>query len=242
VTFNASDGTFISDFAASYSALHYASPASGPANISSTISFSQALPIGAKLIAVDVDYMGENLSLSSSGSPLSLLEQRETINGANSVFPTYNASTGVLSEVAPNQNANEASVFDVSGLSVIDVHRAGGNTSSGIGVAIALPIGSVGVGDAGIRPPSLRAAPNPFRGSVRIDYVLLRSGRVWLEIVDLAGRSIATLADGLESAGAHAVTWNARDRMGREVRTGVYFARLACEERMTFRRLVRIEP
>ena len=220
-TFNASDGTFISDFAASYSALHYASAASGPANISSTISFSQALPIGAKLIAVDVDYMGESLSLSSSGSPLSLLEQRETTNGANSVFPTYNAGTGVLSEAAPIQNANEASVFDVSGLSVIDVHRAGGNTNSGIGVAIALPIAPVGV-EPHIPAQRLRLAVRRNPTTVPVEFVLAAPAEVGdaIELFDVGGRRVGVLQ---VAPGGRDVQWDWREG---QHRAGVYLARL----------------
>lgn len=222
VTFNASDGTFISDFAASYSALHYASAASGPANISSTISFSQALPIGAKLIAVDVDYMGESLSLSSSGSPLSLLEQRETISGANSSFPAYNAGTGVLSETAPNQNANEASVFDVSGLSVIDVHRTGGNTNSGVGVAIALPMVPVGVEPHRTPPQSLRLAVRLNPTTVPVEFVLAAPAAVGdaIEVFDVGGRRVGVVQVAL---GGQVVQWDWREG---QHPAGVYLARL----------------
>jgi hypothetical protein len=220
VTFNASDGTFISDFAASYSALHYASPASGPANIGSTISFSRALPIGAKLIAVDVDYMGESLSLSSNGSPLSLLEQRETINGANSFFPAYNAGTGVLSETAPDQNANEASVFDVSGLSVIDVHRTGGNTNSGTGVAIALPITPVGV-EPHIPAQRLRLRVRRNPTTVPVQFVLAAPAEVGdaIELFDLRGRRVGVVQ---VAPGGRDVQWDWREE---QHRAGVYFAR-----------------
>jgi hypothetical protein len=232
VTFSASDGTFISDFAASYSALHYASPASGPANISSTISFSQALPIGATLIAVDIDYMGENLSLSSSGSPLLLLEQRETISGAISSFPTYNAGTGVLSETAPNQNANEASVFDVSGLSVIDIDRAGGNTNSGTGIAVALPLApvpalepSAGPAVAGLAVLPVR--PNPSRGHAAIGYTVPAAALVSLRIFDAAGRHVRTLEDSvMRGEGTFTTTWDGRSRLGDAAPAGVYFCLL----------------
>ena len=76
------------------------------------------------------------------GTPLSLDEQRETIDGSSSVFPSYDAGTGVLSTAATTPNDFEASVFDVSGISTIDVEFAGGLGSAGF-VAIALPITTV---------------------------------------------------------------------------------------------------
>jgi hypothetical protein len=220
-TFNASDGTFISDFAASYSALHYASPTSGPANIRSTITFSPALPTGAKLIAVDVDYMGESLSLLSNESPLVLLEQRETTNKANSSFPAYNAGTGVLSATAPNQNANEASVFDVSGLSVIDVHRTGGNTNSGVGVAIALPIAPVGV-EPHIPAQRLRLAVRRNPTTVPVEFVLAAPAEVEdaIEVFDLRGRRVGVVQ---VVPGGRYVQWDWREG---QHSAGVYLARL----------------
>lgn len=83
-------------------------------------------------------------------------------------------------------------------------------------------------------------APSPFGREVRLGYVVPRAGRVRLTIHDLQGRAVATLVDGREPAGTHAVRWDARDGAGREVQTGVYFARLECEGEVRCRRLTRI--
>lgn len=82
--------------------------------------------------------------------------------------------------------------------------------------------------------------PNPFGREIQMGYVLPRPGRVRLEIHDLQGRAIATLADGLEPAGMRLVSWNACDRSGRDVQAGVYFARLESDGEVRCRRLVRI--
>jgi hypothetical protein len=100
-----------------------------------------------------------------------LLEQLESIAGQSSLFPTYDPLTGELVAVRPNAsglNDNEASVFDVSGLSSRDVGFRNGNANSGIGLALALPVpepGSAalvafGLGSLALRRRSrLRRAP-----------------------------------------------------------------------------------
>jgi hypothetical protein len=73
----------------------------------------------------------------------------------------------------------------------------------------------------------LRApTPNPFRGAATIRFGLAHAGEVQLELFDLAGRRIRTLAQGPHAAGSHAVTWDGRDAGGQHVAAGVYFVRL----------------
>lgn len=65
------------------------------------------------------------------------------------------------------------------------------------------------------------AFPNPFNPSTTIVFELATSGPAVLEVFDLNGRLIATLADGHLDAGRHVFFWNATDRP-----SGVYFCRL----------------
>ena len=51
--------------------------------------------------------------------------------------------------------------------------------------------------------------PNPFNPATQIGYSLQESMRVRLRVYDLLGREVATLVDGLQSAGNHEVTFNA---------------------------------
>lgn len=83
-------------------------------------------------------------------------------------------------------------------------------------------------------------APSPFRREVRLGFALPSAGLVRLTIHDLQGRTIATLVDGAAAVGIHSVTWDGRDRAGREAQTGVYFARLESAGIVRSRRLSRI--
>lgn len=79
-------------------------------------------------------------------------------------------------------------------------------------------------------------APNPSRGPVALRFALPRAMPARLDVLDVAGRRVATLADGLHTAGEHAVSWR-----GGGARAGVYFARLSTPEGAVTRTVVRVE-
>ena len=63
--------------------------------------------------------------------------------------------------------------------------------------------------------------PNPFNATTSIKYSLAKSGPVTLSIYNLLGEKVATLYDGIQSAGEHNINWIAGGYS-----SGVYFARL----------------
>ena len=68
--------------------------------------------------------------------------------------------------------------------------------------------------------------PNPFNSSTTIRYRIEEPGRVRLEIFDVQGKKVKTLADGYAGLGAYRVEWDGADARGTPVATGVYLARL----------------
>jgi DNA-binding beta-propeller fold protein YncE len=79
-------------------------------------------------------------------------------------------------------------------------------------------------------------SPNPTRGPLRARFALPRESRVRLSVIDLQGRDVAVLVDGMLPAGRHEATWNTN--AGRPVAAGVYFVRLAAGGRAWVRRIV----
>jgi hypothetical protein len=63
--------------------------------------------------------------------------------------------------------------------------------------------------------------PNPFNPSTTINFEIPKSGVVSLKVYDIYGREIATLVEGIKSAGSHTAELN-----GSNLSSGVYFARL----------------
>ncbi|HYM79999.1 MAG TPA: M14 family zinc carboxypeptidase [Candidatus Limnocylindria bacterium] len=68
--------------------------------------------------------------------------------------------------------------------------------------------------------------PNPARGTVRLAFDLPAAAAVRLEVLDVQGRHVRTLSDGLLAAGRYAHGWDGRDDAGRPVAAGLYLARL----------------
>ncbi|MCF7796627.1 MAG: T9SS type A sorting domain-containing protein [Lentisphaeria bacterium] len=68
--------------------------------------------------------------------------------------------------------------------------------------------------------------PNPFNPSTTIRFALPEAGAVKLVIYDVQGKPVRTLLNRHLSAGHQSVVWQGQNDAGRQVSTGVYFARL----------------
>jgi calcineurin-like phosphoesterase family protein/purple acid phosphatase-like protein len=69
-----------------------------------------------------------------------------------------------------------------------------------------------------------RVAPNPFSRTTRIEYVVGQRENVRLSVVDIAGREVERLAQGVMEAGRYTATWDAR-KGETPLPVGVYFLR-----------------
>jgi uncharacterized repeat protein (TIGR02543 family) len=75
--------------------------------------------------------------------------------------------------------------------------------------------------------------PNPTRGAVTIEYSLPVESRVRLTVVDLQGRQVATLVDGVQPLGRHRAVWAGVHLS----ENGVYFVRYQAGGKSFVRRL-----
>ena len=66
------------------------------------------------------------------------------------------------------------------------------------------------------------AYPNPFTDEVRVRYRLPEAGRVRLSVVDILGRTVATLVNGRQGSGPHSAVFSSSDTLA----AGTYFLRL----------------
>jgi hypothetical protein len=80
-------------------------------------------------------------------------------------------------------------------------------------------------------------APNPARDVARFEFALPRESRVHLAILDVQGREVAVLVDGVYPAGRFQATWNGSNGTARAP-AGVYYARCQMGEKTLRRRLV----
>jgi hypothetical protein len=80
--------------------------------------------------------------------------------------------------------------------------------------------------------------PNPFNPSTEIRFALPKSCEVRVEVLNVLGQTIRTLASGLQTAGIHFVTWDGTDEKGNSVSSGVYFYRVVSDEFTTSRKML----
>jgi FlgD Ig-like domain len=71
----------------------------------------------------------------------------------------------------------------------------------------------------------LAASPNPFRDHTEIAFQLAVAELVRIDVYDISGRLVQTLANNVFSPGAHRVIWDGSTREGTQASPGVYFAR-----------------
>ena len=81
----------------------------------------------------------------------------------------------------------------------------------------------------GVLPPvaAVRAAPNPFNPSTTLRFEVAAAGAVTVEVCDLRGRVVRTLADRVMAAGPASIAWDGRDDRGAALPSGVYLARVS---------------
>ncbi len=87
----------------------------------------------------------------------------------------------------------------------------------------------IGGGEGSAAPPAapalaLRCAPNPCNPRTLVSFTAPQAGRLVLQLYDIRGRLVRTLADGPVAAGPNAVPWDGTDDRGAAVASGVYFA------------------
>ncbi len=84
----------------------------------------------------------------------------------------------------------------------------------------------------------LQNYPNPFNARTLIEFVLSRGGHVQLDVYDILGRNVATLAEGYRAAGQQQAVWDGTDRDGKNVASGIYFYRLTTSDFSEMKKMV----
>jgi hypothetical protein len=70
------------------------------------------------------------------------------------------------------------------------------------------------------------AYPNPFNSNTSIKFGSREQGDIQLDIFDLGGRKVRSLAEGNYAAGEHELKWDGRNDQGETVASGIYVYRL----------------
>lgn len=84
----------------------------------------------------------------------------------------------------------------------------------------------------------LVASPTPFAANTRLAFALARPGEAGVEVYDVRGARVRTLAAGFAAAGRHELAWAGDDDAGRPLPAGLYFVKLATADRREVTRVV----
>jgi hypothetical protein len=125
------------------------------------------------------------------------------------------------------------------------VERAGdllllSDGSAGLTIAPAQCDLFTAAGDPGFAHAPLAVAPNPSRGSARIQFRLGAAGPVDARIYGVDGRLVRSLHAGALAAGVRELVWDGRDEAGRPAPAGVYFVRVRTAAGTQSGRVVRL--
>tara|TARA_B100000287_G_scaffold225046_1_gene212376 strand:+ start:629 stop:2422 length:1794 start_codon:yes stop_codon:yes gene_type:complete len=71
--------------------------------------------------------------------------------------------------------------------------------------------------------------PNPFNPVTRMDYTLPKRSRVVISIYNVLGQEVKTIINREQEYGYHSITWDGIDNRGKQMSSGVYFARMNSE-------------
>jgi flagellar hook assembly protein FlgD len=89
----------------------------------------------------------------------------------------------------------------------------------------------------------MQNSPNPVftRTGTSIQFTLSESGDVDLQVFDVAGRSVRTLAKGSLSAGEHTVSWDGSSNAGMKLPGGVYMYRIKAGGMAAERKMILVD-
>jgi hypothetical protein len=75
----------------------------------------------------------------------------------------------------------------------------------------------------------VRNVPNPFHSETTISFQLGRPGPVQLSVYTLTGELVTRIVAECAEPGEYSITWDGRNRLGRDVGSGIYYYRLESE-------------
>lgn len=79
--------------------------------------------------------------------------------------------------------------------------------------------------------------PNPFSDKTSIHYAVPDGGYLKLEITDMMGNVVVSIADGYVDAGDHSYEWNGLDASGNRVTAGTYLCKLTQGDQVIVRKM-----
>ena len=195
-------------------------------------------PTGAMITLAETDALGMAIE---SSSPIETARGRMTgiIEGPVSI-PDVNGTLSFTSAT------NEASVYRYTeqGWVKLDSWMQDGRISAAVDQGGIYALGE----GIGVFAPEIPAqlvlganAPNPFSAQTAISFGLPVSGSVRVNVFDMSGRLVSTLANEEMAAANHTLVWDGTDMNGNTVGAGVYFCRLEAAGQVLTQKMLKVQ-
>ena len=187
-------------------------------------NYHQNYPQGTSVLGVDGDPITNGMEFNISGGDGANNQTRQSVISSHDEFSTLCFTYADVSRGAALRISTETFriVYLAFGFEAIATQAA---RDALMDSAVQWLMGGTAVDDPNELVPGEFALgqnfPNPFNPETTIPYMLPDRADVTLHVFDVLGREVATLAQGMQEAGAHAIDWNAS-----ELTSGIYFYRL----------------
>jgi len=83
--------------------------------------------------------------------------------------------------------------------------------------------------------------PNPFNPSTTIQFEIPKPSWINLEIFNISGQKITTLAEGHYETGRYEIQWNGKDQNNQQLSSGVYYYKLNSNDHFLTKKMVLIQ-
>jgi hypothetical protein len=229
------------------------SPASGaPLNfdpVAVEMSYQSLAPGGTDILTVTSDLpvqvAGVQLELAYDPSSVSLGKPTVTVDN-NKFSLSYNDNgigkmKIIMYHLTPDKTDEllQTGLVDMVDIPIMALKEISANDKSKIRITEAMlstskaeMISVAGISNSLPASFTLRQNyPNPFNPTTTIEFTIGAEGSlgvqdVKLEVFNVLGQRVVTLADGTFEAGAHSIEWDATNAQGGRVATGIYLYRL----------------
>ncbi len=102
--------------------------------------------------------------------------------------------------------------------------------------------GTTGIGDEvlGVTPQALRAsiAPNPFNSAASVEIQMPQAGQLLVQVFDVRGTLVRTIASFTAGAGVRLVTWDGRNAGGLPCSSGLYLCKISSPEKVVVEKML----
>ncbi len=83
--------------------------------------------------------------------------------------------------------------------------------------------------------------PNPFNGYTTFKYELPKASNVSFIIYDILGKKVKSLQNQKLPAGTYNISWNGKDESGKDVVSGIYFAKFTADNFINTKKMIMLK-